>query len=65
MHAHLVIEQHRIGYDGSLGSIAAQCLQRMCGWVRLASLALEAEFPDFDIMASFLIFSLSSSKPQD
>ena len=56
----------KIGLEGGVtGEIIARCLQRMCGWVTLAILVVETEFPDFDIMASFMVFALSTEANED
>jgi hypothetical protein len=48
---------------GSLGGVAApiidRCLKRMRCWHRLALSVLDAEFPSFEVWASFGIFKLS------
>ena len=43
---------------GASSDIVQRSIKRMCSITRLAVLVMEVEFPDFDIMAAFMIFNL-------
>jgi hypothetical protein len=45
---------------GAPPAIIQRCLQRMAGWVSLAASVIAVEFPSFELLQSFSVFSLSA-----
>ncbi len=51
---------------GASEAVKAQCLAHLAGWVKLAILVAEAEFPHFETINALQLFNLDShNKPQD
>ena len=43
---------------GAAACIVEKCVRRMVAWAGLATLVLETEFPDFDVMGAFAVLSV-------
>ena len=41
------------------------CYQRMCAWVRLATVAVETEWPEFEALRAFSIFDMDTRPSQE
>lgn len=48
--------------DGVSEEVKMRCLRRMAAWTTLAHVVLQSEFPDWDLLSSFQVFSLSKSR---
>ena len=48
--------------DGVGAPVTLRCLERMRVWVSLALATLEAEFPHFEVLQSFSVFSLAAAQ---